>query len=160
MLLLDVVVQHCVKERHSRKHRWILWEIHAEVHKRMPYRRQKGDVCLAVGASFTLKFKFDRDGLLGISLNGRMTPTRNILRHHCCRNILHSLSYLLCAEDHISFHTCCTMTTQADEQNGEPKGEQNGEKKKARHCSFIGSLLVTTAKIQREMRGRRYKVCM
>lgn len=36
--------------------------------------------------------------------------------------------------------------------------DENGEKKRARHAKFIGSLLEKTQKIQREMRGRRYKV--
>lgn len=38
-------------------------------------------------------------------------------------------------------------------ENGE-----NGEKKQARHSQFMGALLEKTSKIQREMRGRRYKV--
>jgi hypothetical protein len=50
-----------------------------------------------------------------------------------------------------------------DEQNGEQNREdQNGDKKQARHNTFIGTLLLKTARIQREMRGRagRYKVCV
>ena len=39
-------------------------------------------------------------------------------------------------------------------------GFENGEKKQARHSQFIGALLEKTSKIQREMRGRRYKVSL
>jgi hypothetical protein len=35
---------------------------------------------------------------------------------------------------------------------------ENEDKKQVRHSNFIGALLQKTTKIQREMRGRRYKV--
>jgi len=50
------------------------------------------------------------------------------------------------------------MSSMSEALSGFEKGE-NGEKKQARHSQFIGVMLEKTAKIQREMRGRRYKVC-
>jgi hypothetical protein len=52
---------------------------------------------------------------------------------------------------------CLTMSSMGDALSGFDQGE-NEDKRQARHSNFIGALLQKTTKIQREMRGRRYKV--